>query len=76
MGKMYIENRYVKDRRVHAERRLDSAPKGFMGPERRAIEDRRSYTDKRLEPWSWHFDAPSFDIGPTPNSFNRFDKTA
>ena len=58
---MYTENRYVKDRRVHEERRLVTTPKGYIGPERRTVNDRRSYLDRRLEPWSWNFEVPTFD---------------
>jgi hypothetical protein len=59
MKKMNIENRYVKDRRVHVERRLGTTPKGYIVQERRTINDRRSYHDRRLEPWSWQFEAPT-----------------
>jgi len=58
---MYIENRYVKDRRVHVERRLGTTPKGYIGPERRTANDRRSHLDRRLEPWSWNIEVPTFD---------------
>ena len=63
MEKMNIENRYVKDRRVHVERRLGTTPKGYFVQERRTINDRRSYLDRRLEPWSWQFEIPAFDKG-------------
>ena len=59
MKKMNIENRYVKDRRVHVERRLGTTLKGYMGQERRTLNDRRSYLDRRLEPWSWQFEVPT-----------------
>ena len=65
---MYIENRYIKDRRVHVGRRLGTTPKGYIGSERRTINDRRSYLDRRLEPWSWHFEVPTFDKGHTLKS--------
>jgi len=46
---MNIENRYVKDRRVHVKRRLGTTLKGYIGQERRAITNRRSY------PWKPEF---------------------
>ena len=55
MQAMHIENRYVKDRRVHVDRRLGTTPKGNIGPERRTKNDRRGYLDRRLAPWSWHY---------------------
>ena len=54
MEAMYNEKRYVKDRRVHLDRRLSTTPKGFKGPERRMENDRRGDLDRRLAPWSWH----------------------
>ena len=62
---MDIENRYVKDRRVHVERRLGTTPKEYFRKERRTIHDRRSYLDRRLEPWSWQFEIPTLDKGHT-----------
>lgn len=62
---MDFENRFVKDRRVHEERRLGTTPKGYFRQERRTIIDRRSYLDRRLEPWSWQFEIPAFDKGHT-----------
>ena len=52
---MYIEKRYVKDRRVHVDRRLGTSPKGYIRLERRTKNDRRSYLDRRLAPWSWYY---------------------
>ena len=51
---MDIEKRYVKDRRVHTDRRLSTTPKGYKEPERRTKNDRRGDLDRRLAPWSWH----------------------
>ena len=51
---MDIEKRYVKDRRVHVDRRLGSTQKGYSGPDRRTENDRRGDHDRRLAPWSWH----------------------
>ena len=59
MKKMNIDNRYVKDRRVHVERRLGKTLNRYIGQERRTINDRRSYLDRRLEPWSWQFEVPT-----------------
>jgi len=55
MEAMHIENRYVKDRRVHVDRRLGATPRGYIGPERRTKNDRRGYLDRRLAPCSWHY---------------------
>ena len=52
---MNNENRYVKDRRVHVDRRLGTIPKGYIRPERRTINERRGYLDRRLAPWSWDY---------------------
>ena len=55
MDAMYIEKRFVKDRRVHVDRRLGTTPKGYIGTERRKKIDRRNYLDRRLVPWSWYY---------------------
>ena len=54
MEAMNIENRYVKSRRVHRDRRLGTTPKRDIGSERRTENDRRGHPDRRLAPWSWH----------------------
>lgn len=51
---MDIEKRYVKDRRVHVDRRLGTTPKEYSGLDRRTKNNRRGDLDRRLAPWSWH----------------------
>ena len=51
---MDSEKRYVKDRRVHVDRRLGAIQKRYSGPERRTKNDRRGDLDRRVAPWSWH----------------------